>query len=355
MTINSRRYKVLQDVTYRSGPYTNIKLVPNPYNNIKLGSTTLHKGAIIDALEVKGNWVKVGKEKWVPIIEPRYPIGRVLQPLTFPAFASSSGKFQAKAKDKTHCLVIRENLESNQTTSKFSYEGFVQFKEYTTLGEFAKWFGVSYDKHFSIKAEHVEAFEKSEDIYAEFNSGDVTNVITHIQKDNVNMRYDDAPLFHLDTEWLLQLDRSARNKKEIVSLRKTLGKTVTELAELKAKTATEIAEMKAMFLKLLDVPPPSQASAVVDPPKSPESQDSESWQEVYPDLLKSEQPSAPTFPDDDHAAKCKCAGQSGTGLPAGWTRKGTKGDKGKTLYVNKITRVSQRERPACGVCQSTWV
>merc|ERR1711964_429761 len=64
-------------------------------------------------------------------------------------------------------------------------------------------------------------------------------------------RYDDAPLFHLDTEWLLELDRSSRNKKEIVSLRRTLGQTTTELAEL-----------KAMFQKFMAA---SQVGAVVRP------------------------------------------------------------------------------------------
>merc|ERR1712096_204448 len=141
--------------------------------------------------------------------------------------------------------------------NRLIYEGFVQFKEYTTLGEFAKWFGVTVNHQADIswlKAEHVEAFEKTEDIYAEYESRDYTTSFpkfNYKQDDAVSMRYDDAPLFHLDTEWLLELDRSARNKKEIVSLRRTLGETTTELAEL-----------KAMFQKFMAA---SQVSAVVRP------------------------------------------------------------------------------------------
>merc|ERR1711964_91302 len=111
---------------------------------------------------------------------------------------------------------------------------------------------------------HVEAFEKTEDIYAEYVSRDATSSssgkfpkFSYKQEDDVSMRYDDAPVFHLDTEWLLQLDRSARNKKEIASLKNILGKTTTELAEL-----------KAMFQKLLVyLPqlPASQGSAIVRP------------------------------------------------------------------------------------------
>jgi len=165
---------------------------------------------------------------------------------------STSEKFEEKAKDKTHCLIIysRSNKEHTQ------YEGFVQFKEYTTLGEFAEWFRVTIDKDNDmswLKAEHVDAFafQKTEDIYDEY---DVTTseyfpVISYKQEDSVSMRYDDSPVFHLDAEWLKELDRSARNKKEIVTLRETLEKTETELADL-----------KAMFHRFLGILPRSMAS-----------------------------------------------------------------------------------------------
>merc|ERR1712096_406045 len=56
-TINARRYKVIENVSYRDAPDGEI---------LRYG---LKRGEIVDALEIKGNWVQVAHERWVPIID----------------------------------------------------------------------------------------------------------------------------------------------------------------------------------------------------------------------------------------------------------------------------------------------
>jgi len=57
------------------------------------------------------------------------------------------------------------------------------------------------------------------------------------------MAYDDTPVFHLDHEWLSQIDPAIRNKKKIKKLQTQLDGTKKDLDETKQKHETELKTM----------------------------------------------------------------------------------------------------------------